>query len=115
MIYYECLKGNRIRLLSLQKSIWLYTGYTWEEIISTNNKNQFEDLENGYCQLTKRASIVINCDILIDGRYIDSQRDITLKWCGSKNQRVINIQKSLEKREVVLWDIKIDENYKSWE
>ena len=38
-----------------------------------------------------------------DGRYIDSQRDITLKWRGSNNQRVLDIRKSLEQNKVVLY------------
>ena len=39
-----------------------------------------------------------------DGRYIDSQRDITLKWRGSSNQRVIDVQKSLKRNEVILYE-----------
>ena len=38
---------------------------------------------------------------MVDGRYIDSQRDITLKWRGSKNQRVILVKESLKKGEIV--------------
>lgn len=94
---------NKIRLSSPQKSIWLYTGYTWEQIIGIRHENQFEDLGNGYVQLTKRAEIVMNCDVLVDGQYIDSQRDITLPYRGSSNQRLINIQQSLQKGEIVLW------------
>ena len=51
----------------------------------------------------KRKHIVSMCDVFIDGRYIDSQRDITLKWHGSKNQRVINVKQSLQKGEIILW------------
>ena len=40
---------------------------------------------------------------MVDGRYIDSQRDTSLRWRGSKNQRVINIQQSLQKGEIILW------------
>lgn len=94
---------NRIHLSRHKKSIWLYTGYTWEEIIGVKHENQFEDLGNGYCRLTKKASVMMNCDVLVDGKYINSQRDITLPYRGSKNQRLIDIQKSLQKGEVVLW------------
>lgn len=94
---------DKIRLSSPQKSIWLYTGYIWEKIIGIRHENQFEDLGNGYGQLTKRAEIVMNCDVLVDGQYIDSQRDITLPYRGSSNQRLINIQQSLQKGEIVLW------------
>ncbi|MFG6369451.1 MAG: radical SAM protein [Lachnospiraceae bacterium] len=52
----------------------------------------------------KRSDIASICDVLIDGQYIiESQHDITLPWRGSANQRVINIQKSLQKGEIVLW------------
>lgn len=91
---------NKIRLSSSQKSIWLYTGYEFNVIFG---ENQFEDLYNGYYKWTKRADIVSRCNILVDGKYIDSQRDLTLQYRGSKNQRLIDIQKSLQKGEIVLW------------
>lgn len=91
---------NRIRLSSPQKSIWLYTGYEFNEIFGGN---QFEDLGNGYCKWTKRADIVSKCNILVDGKYIDSQRDLTIPYRGSKNQRLIDIQQSLQKGKIVLW------------
>lgn len=91
---------DKIRLSKLQKSIWLYTGYEFNEIFG---ENQFEDLDNGYCKWTKRADIVSRCNILVDGQYIDSQRDLTLPYRGSKNQRLIDIQQSLQKGEIVLW------------
>lgn len=50
-----------------------------------------------------RQIIVSQCDVLVDGKYIDSQRDITLKWRGSKNQRVIDIKKSLQQNKIVLY------------
>lgn len=48
--------------------------------------------------------IINNVDILIDGQYIESQCDLTLPYRGSKNQRLIDIQQSLEKGEIVLWE-----------
>lgn len=50
-----------------------------------------------------RKEIVSQCDVVVDGEYIDELRDITLKWRGSSNQRVIDVKKSIEKGEVVLW------------
>ena len=41
---------------------------------------------------------------MIDGQYIDSQRDITLKWRGSSNQMVIDIKKSLKQQQLIMWD-----------
>ena len=88
---------NRFRLLFPNKSIWLYSGYRWSEIF---NDGAYLTKD---CAGWKRREIVKKCNILVDGRYIDSQRDITLKWRGSKNQRVIDIQQSLQKGEIVLW------------
>ena len=51
-----------------------------------------------------RQDILKLCDVFIDGRYIEEKRDITLKWCGSSNQRVIDVQKSLEQNKVCLYD-----------
>lgn len=91
---------NEIRLLFPNKSIWLYTGYTWEQIIYpivTDDLNPERDEK-----IRKRKEIISQCDILVDGRYIEEKRDITLKWRGSSNQRVIDVQKSLQQNEIVL-------------
>ena len=67
------------------KTIWLWSGYTFEELIY--------DYKN----------ILSMTDVLIDGQYIEEQRDLTLKWRGSKNQRVINVQQSLQQNKLVLY------------
>lgn len=64
------------------KNIWIYTGYKYEQIV-------FE----GSYQCVK---ILKNIDVLVDGKYKKDQRDVSLKWRGSKNQRVIDVPKSLE-------------------
>jgi len=102
---------NQIRLLLPEKTIWLYSGYTWEEIMNyelISDLLEDDDLFVKHAKIDmdmlERQKVIKSVDVFVDGKYIDSQRDITLKWCGSKNQRVIDIQKSLEKGEVVLWD-----------
>lgn len=104
---------NEFRLSLPQKSIWLYTGYKvigisngfWgvEPNVITDKVLDPEKLVKGINDSKKRSDIISKCDVLIDGRYIDSQRDLTLPYRGSKNQRLINIPKSLQKGEVVLW------------
>ncbi len=42
--------------------------------------------------------------MIVDGQYIDAQRDIPLQWCGSKNQRVIDVKQTLKNKEIVLWN-----------
>ena len=80
------------------KSIWLYTGYTWEEIFDKEEK--YENLEvNGVSPL----DVVKYCDVLVDGRYEDDKRDISLAWRGSSNQRCISVQESLEQGKVILY------------
>lgn len=50
-----------------------------------------------------RWEIISNVDVLVDGEYIDGQRDITLAFRGSKNQRVINVKQTLEQGIIVLY------------
>lgn len=82
------------------KTIWLYTGYTWEQIMNpvvTDNFNPERDKV-----LQTRKQIVEQCDILVDGRYVNELRDITLEWRGSSNQRVISVKKSLRYGQIVM-------------
>ena len=88
---------DRIRLSCPQKSIWIYTGYKFEDCLikcKICDENFFRSL---------RYEIIKQCDVLIDGQYIDSQRNITLPYRGSSNQRLIDIQQTLQKGEIVLW------------
>lgn len=106
---------KKIRLLFPDKKIWMWTGFKWEDIFSVQsilNKNKIENIDTEgditlsgtALELTHlRQQIVSQCDVLVDGQYIDSKRDITLKWRGSSNQRVIDIQKSLQQNQVVLY------------
>lgn len=75
---------KKVKSIYPNKKIWLYTGYTWENI-------------NG-------LPILKYVDVLVDGKFVQDLRDITLKWKGSSNQRVIDIQKSLEKGKIILWE-----------
>ena len=89
---------NKIRLLfGKNKKIWLYTGYLWEVIYDKGRipSKEISDYE--------RLEIVKQCDVLVDDRYMDDLRDLTLQFRGSSNQRIIDIPKTLEKGEVVLW------------
>ena len=92
---------NEIRLSLPNKSIWLYSGYTFDYImegIGYDENGAFFFLDND----KKRYEIISKCDVLVDGRYIDSQRNPSKKWAGSDNQRIIEIRKSLEQNKIVL-------------
>ena len=89
---------NKIHLSFPNKTIWIYSGYRWSEIF---NDGVYLTRD---CAGWKRREIVKKCDVMIDGKYMDSLRDPQLKWKGSSNQHVINIEKSMIKGEIVLWD-----------
>lgn len=74
------------------KSIWLYTGYTWEELLT---------LEDDTTQ--SLLYILSNIDVLVDGKFEISKKDISLPYCGSTNQRVINVKESLYSKSIILY------------
>lgn len=85
------------------KTIWLYTGYSIEDIVNFNTKpysvvQQYFDIDNFI-----RNAILIYVDVLVDGEYIDEQKDLTLKFRGSKNQKVIDVKETLKQEKVVLY------------
>ncbi len=65
-----------------EKTIWLYTGYRWEQI----------------CNLEG----IDNIDVLVDGEFIKKLNDNNLHWVGSSNQRIIDVKKTLETGNIVL-------------
>lgn len=67
------------------KSIWIYTGYTWEEIVNT------------------LTPVLLGVDVLIDGMFDKDLADVNYHWAGSTNQRVIDVQRSLEEKKIVLY------------
>ena len=72
------------------KNVWLWSGYTWEELMNKSNKNYETNLE-----------VMKYIDVLVDGRYVDELRDLTLKFRGSSNQRVIDIQETIKQGEII--------------
>ena len=92
---------NEIRLSLPNKSIWLYSGYTWNQVMNPVITDDFNPSRDELIQ--KRKEIVKQCNIFVDGRYIDSQRNPSKKWAGSDNQRVVDIRKSLEQNKVILY------------
>lgn len=93
---------NEIRLSYPEKTIWLYTGYTWEQIMYPVVTDDFIPERDRLLKM--RQDIVRQCDVLVDGRYEEDERDVTYHWAGSTNQRVIDIRRTLEQGSVVLWE-----------
>ncbi len=77
-----------------QKDVWCYTGYLFDKELLCDSRAR--------CEYTDEMLSYI--DILVDGRFIEEQKDITLQFRGSKNQRIIDVKRSIAQNEVVLWD-----------
>ena len=79
----------------LGKNVWLWTGYRWEEIF--NYRVARGDSKTS-CRITNtiRCALLNMVDVVVDGPFIDEQKDLSLSWRGSANQRVIDVQKTLE-------------------
>lgn len=73
----------------LHKTVWLWTGDTWEDVMGTYTG----------C----RKNLLLNCDVVVDGPFIESLSDRTLKWRGSSNQRVIDVRRTIEQGKIVLY------------
>lgn len=90
------------------KTIWLYTGFRIRVVNMSNypswdNYFETEDVDMKGVYYSMRSEILNSTDVIVDGEYIDEQRDVTLRWRGSTNQRVIDTKKSLEQGKVVLY------------
>ncbi len=77
-----------------EKSIWLFTGSTLERDLAPGGAN--------YCEATE--PLLVLADVLVDGEFIEELYDISLKFRGSSNQRLIDLAKTRETGGVVLWD-----------
>lgn len=91
---------SHVKQLWPQKEIWLWSGYLWEDIylLAFNNSCHTLGTQKEWSWQEQKAlrNILFNVDILVDGPFIQEQKDITLKWRGSKNQRVIRCKDSIE-------------------
>jgi len=79
------------------KNIWLYSGYKWEEIFPIVDT---DDLKSS--DFYTRQNIIELCDVLVDGKFEQDLADIKYHWAGSTNQRVIDVQKSLNQNKIIL-------------
>ena len=81
-----CALISRIKH-ELGYNVWCYTGYTWEEIVND----------------PKLFKVVQELDVLVDGPFKMAERDISLRFCGSRNQRLIDVQRTLDSGVLTLW------------
>ena len=75
---------------TLGKNVWAYTGFTFEKLIEISEKHP------------NMLELLNNIDVLVDGKFIESEKSYDLYYKGSRNQRIIDVAKSLENKEVVL-------------
>lgn len=85
---------KRLRAIYPHKSFWCFTGYDYERDLLTGKLGDFNDV----------MDILKSLDVLVDGRFVESLKDLNLRFKGSSNQRTILVQQSLKTDEVVLWD-----------
>ena len=71
-------------------NVWTYTGYTWEALWEEN--------------APEKIALLKETDVLVDGPFLLAERSLELRFCGSRNQRLIDVKKSLAEDKVVLWE-----------
>ena len=77
------------------KNIWCYTGYTFEKDVLDRMCKEWEET----------PELLKYIDVLVDGKFIEEKKDIKLKFRGSSNQRIIDVQESLKQNKTILFDI----------
>lgn len=85
---------QRFRAAYPAKDVWCYSGYTWEELTAGR----------AHCEVTD--ALLRQLDVLVDGKFVQERYDISLRFRGSSNQRLIDVPRSLATGTVVLWQDK---------
>lgn len=76
---------------NLGLDIWVYTGYSFEQLIDKKNPLYFNNI-----------NLLRNIDVLVDGKFLYDKKDISLIFRGSSNQRIIDVKKTLEANKICL-------------
>ena len=84
---------RRVRERCPKKTIWAYSGFTLEEMLSPG--------AHPCCEATR--SLLALLDVLVDGRFVEELRDISLRFRGSRNQRIIDLAATRAQGKLVLW------------
>ena len=79
------------------KTIWCYTGYDFEKDVLNKMFYQWDDFT---------PELISYIDIIVDGEFMEDKKVLDLRFRGSTNQRIIDVQKTLEEKKLVLWDEK---------
>ena len=85
---------RRVKEMYPQKSIWCFTGYTFET-----------DILDRMCkEYAETAELISYFDVIVDGKFVQALRNLMLKFRGSENQRIIKVQESLKEGKTILWE-----------
>lgn len=87
---------SRIRDMLPDKDIWCYTGFTYEQLTT----------DGTYCRCYWTDELLKKIDYLVDGRFVDELKDISLRFRGSSNQRIIDLKRTREENSIVLYQDK---------
>lgn len=99
---------NEIKLSYPEKTIWLYSGYEFSKFFLLRDyegvkihppHSRHQEIEED----KMRREIISKCNVMVDGRYIAELRDLSLRWRGSSNQNVINVQESIKQEKLILY------------
>ena len=85
---------RRVRERYPDKTIWMYSGFTYEEMTREGT--------HPHCEATLPLLALI--DVLVDGRFVEKLKNLSLRFRGSSNQRLIDMKKTLADGEIVLWE-----------
>jgi len=85
---------KRVREVYPNKTVWSFSGFTWEELHDSA----------AYCHCEVTEELIGLLDVLVDGRFVAALKDISLRFRGSSNQRIIDVKETLSAGELVLWD-----------
>ena len=84
---------KRVKEVYKNKTVWCYSGYTFEELTGASRAR---------CEVTDEVLSLI--DILVDGEFQEELKDISLRFKGSSNQRIIDMNKTRNSSRVILWN-----------
>lgn len=81
---------------NLGKNVWIWSGFTWEQIFPEVVTDEFDTLR------VYRQNLIMACDVWVDGPFIEELKDLRLQWRGSSNQRIIDVKETIKQGKVVL-------------
>ncbi len=85
---------RRVRTELPEKTIWAFSGYTFEELTGESRAR---------CQVTDEMLSMV--DVLVDGEFVEEKRNISLQFRGSENQRLIDVPSTLANEQIVWWQV----------